>query len=37
MIIEETDSKSEIVFKTHKEVYGEKFEDPMRRTPSIKK
>ena len=37
MIIEETDSKSEIIFKTHKEVYGEKFEDPMRRTPSIKK
>ena len=37
MIIEETDSKSEIIFKTHKEVYGERFEDPMRRTPSIKK
>ena len=37
MIIKETDSKSEIIFKTHKEVYGEKFEDPMRRTPSIKK
>ena len=31
MIIKETDSKSEIIFKTHKEVY-EKFEDPMRRT-----
>ena len=37
MIIKETDSKSEIIFKTHKEVYGERFEDPMRRTPSIKK
>ena len=37
MIVKETDSKSEIIFKTHKEVYGEKFEDPMRRTPSIKK
>ena len=37
MIIKETNSKSEIIFKTHKEVYGEKFEDPMRRTPSIKK
>ncbi len=37
MIIEETNSKSEIIFKTHKEVYGERFEDPMRRTPSIKK
>ena len=37
MIIKETDSKSEIIFKTHKQVYGERFEDPMRRTPSIKK
>ena len=37
LIIKETDSKSEIIFKTHKEVYGERFEDPMRRTPSIKK
>ena len=37
MIIKETDSKSEIIFKTHKEVYGERFEDPMRRTPSINK
>ena len=37
MIVKKTDSKSEIIFKTHKEVYGEKFEDPMRRTPSIKK
>ncbi len=37
MIIEKTNSKSEIIFKTHKEVYGERFEDPMRRTPSIKK
>ena len=37
IIIKETDSKSEIIFKTHKEVYGERFEDPMRRTPSIKK
>ena len=37
MIIKEADSKSEIIFKTHKEVYGERFEDPMRRTPSIKK
>ena len=37
MIIKETNSKSEIIFKTHKEVYGDKFEDPMRRTPSIEK
>jgi len=37
MIIKETASKSEIIFKTHKEVYGERFEDPMRRTPSINK
>tara|TARA_Y100001958_G_scaffold143930_1_gene121332 strand:- start:718 stop:1704 length:987 start_codon:yes stop_codon:yes gene_type:complete len=37
LIIQETNSNSEIVYKPHKEVYGDKFEDPMRRTPSIEK
>ena len=37
LIIEKCDSSSEIIFKDHKEVYGNKFEDPMRRTPSIDK
>jgi UDP-glucose 4-epimerase len=37
MIIEETDSKSEVIYKSHEEIYGNKFEDPMRRTPSIEK
>ncbi len=37
MIVMETNSKSEIIFKSHEEIYGNKFEDPMRRTPSIDK
>ena len=37
MIIMETNSKSNIEYKSHNEVYGNKFEDPMRRTPSIEK
>ena len=37
MIIKETNSNSKIEFKEHSEVYGDKFEDPMRRTPSIEK
>ena len=37
MVIEKTKSKSDIKFVTHNEVYGDKFEDPMRRTPSIQK
>jgi len=37
MVIMETNSKSEIIFKSHEEIYGNKFEDPMRRTPSIDK
>ena len=37
MIIKETGSHSKIVFKDHEEIYGNKFEDPMRRTPSIDK
>ena len=37
MIINETGSHSKVVFKDHEEIYGNKFEDPMRRTPSIDK
>ena len=37
MIIEKCNSSSKIIFKNHEEVYGNKFEDPMRRTPSIEK
>ena len=37
LIIELSNSNSKIVYKTHEEVYGSKFEDPMRRTPSIDK
>ena len=37
LIIQKSNSKSEIIFKDHLEVYGDKFEDPMRRTPSIDK
>ena len=37
LIIKETNSKSKIEYKSHNEVYGNKFEDPMRRTPSIEK
>ena len=37
MIIKETGSDAKVVFKDHEEIYGNKFEDPMRRTPSIDK
>jgi len=37
LIIKLSNSDSKIVYKTHEEVYGSKFEDPMRRTPSIDK
>ncbi len=37
LIIRTTNSNSEIVQKTHEEVFGSKFEDPMRRTPNIDK
>ena len=37
LIIKTTNSNSEIVQKTHEEVFGSKFEDPMRRTPNIDK
>ena len=37
LIIEKCNSSSKITYKDHEEVYGNKFEDPMRRTPSIEK
>ena len=37
LIIKLSNSNSKIIHKTHEEVYGNKFEDPMRRTPSIDK
>ncbi len=37
LIIRITNSNSEIVLKTHEEIFGSKFEDTMRRTPNIDK
>ena len=37
LVIELTDSNSKVTYVPHEEVYGSKFEDPMRRTPSIDK
>ena len=37
LIIEKTNSNSQIIFKSHEEVFGKAFEDPKRRTPSIDK
>jgi len=37
LIIKTTNSNSEIVQITHEEIFGSKFEDPMRRTPNIDK
>ena len=37
LIIDTTNSSSKIKFLTHKEVFGDKFEDPTRRTPNIDK
>ena len=37
LIIEKTNSKSQIIFKSHEEVFGKAFEDPKRRTPGIDK
>jgi len=36
-IIEKTKSNSKIIYIPHEEVFGNKFDDPMRRTPGIKK
>ena len=37
LIIRITNSNSEIIQKTHEEIFGTKFEDTMRRTPNIDK
>tara|TARA_B100000609_G_scaffold198375_1_gene197856 strand:- start:776 stop:1732 length:957 start_codon:yes stop_codon:yes gene_type:complete len=37
LVIETTNSNSEIKFVSHKDVFGDKFEDPTRRTPNIDK
>ena len=37
LIIRTTGSTSEIVYKKHEEIFGNKFEDPNRRTPNIDK
>ena len=37
LIIKTTDSNSKIKFVSHKDVFGDKFEDPTRRTPNIDK
>ena len=37
LIIEKTNSNSQIIFKSHEEVFGKAFEEPKRRTPGIDK
>ena len=37
LIIEKTNSNSQVIFKSHEEVFGNAFEDPKRRTPGIDK
>ena len=37
LIIEKSNSNSQIIFKSHEEVFGKAFEDPKRRTPGIDK
>ena len=37
LIIEKTNSNSQIIFKSHEELFGKAFEDPKRRTPGIDK
>ena len=36
-VIELTDSKSQIVFKKHRDIFGDYFEEPTRRVPDISK
>ena len=36
-VIELTNSKSQIVFKKHRDIFGDKFEEPLRRVPDISK
>ena len=37
LIIEKSNSNSNIIYKSHEEVFGKSFEDPNRRTPGIEK
>ena len=37
LVIKKTKSNSQIIFKSHEEVFGKAFEDPKRRTPGIDK
>ena len=37
LVIEKTNSNSQIIFKSHEEVFGKAFEDPKRRPPGIDK
>ena len=37
LVIETSDSSSELKFQSHEDVFGDKFEDPSRRTPNIDK
>jgi len=37
LIIKKTNSNSQIIYKSHEEVFGKAFEDPNRRTPGIDK
>ena len=37
LIIEKCNSNSQIIYKSHEEVFGKSFEDPNRRTPGIEK
>ena len=36
-VIKLTNSKSEIIYKKHSEIFGDNFEEPMRRVPDISK
>ena len=37
LVISKTNSNSQIIYKSHEEVFGKAFEDPKRRTPGIDK
>ena len=37
LIIKKTNSNSQLIYKSHEEVFGKAFEDPKRRTPGIDK
>ena len=37
LVISKTNSNSQIIYKSHEDVFGKAFEDPKRRTPGINK